>query len=268
MKTFGRVVVAASAAVAFTAGSALVAPVVGAQSFGSIDLGSAGGDNCGEQVVTSVNADGADWGTPPDENAAKIAAAPESAPDELGNGVLSFVTDVSGTSLYKNANKMPLADIIGEDDKPIALSYEYTSSGQAPALQIRLNDANIVGDNSGVGFATIVWSPAAVTDGTWETAAPASDAKEFWLSKSIEGATDGEGTQANKTTLARIVELNKDAKIVAYGVQQTRENASTGVAVDNFTFGCETTNFELEPEDDAPAESPSGIFGSLTGSLS
>ena len=70
--------------------------------------------------------------------------------------------------------------------------------------------------------------------------------------------------RGEKATLAEIVELNPEAKVTAYGVQRTQENTSTNVAIDNFQFGCEVTNFELpaEPADPGFLGSLTGIFGS------
>ena len=53
--------------------------------------------------------------------------------------------------------------------------------------------------------------------------------------------------------------MNPVAVVTEYGVQKTRDNTAENVAIDNFTFGCETTNFELPAEDD--------LLGSVTGSL-
>lgn len=273
MKSFGRVVVAASAAVAFTAGSAFVAPVVGAAPgsadlLGSLGTGSLGsvGDNCGEQVVTSVNETGSAWATPSDETRAVIGAAPAGAPASVGKSALTFPNtdeaDKPGASLYKNV-EMPLKDLLAEDGKSVKLKFEYTASGQAPALQIRLLNANVpdADDKSNDGFATIVWSPAA-SDGTWKTA-DANAADKFWVSRPI---VKGDTTlpRGEETTLAKIVELNPEAKVTAYGVQRTQENTSTNVAIDNFQFGCEVTNFELpaEPADPGFLGSLTGIFGS------
>ncbi|MGX1770084.1 hypothetical protein ACWIE7_17550 [Dietzia sp. NPDC055343] len=270
---------AASAAVAFTAGSAFVAPVVGAApgplgSLGTGSLGSVGG-HCGEQVVTSVNAEGDAWATPGDETAAAIGAAPEGAPAPVGKSALKFSDEnkkndesevTGGSSLYKTVD-MPLADLLDDEGKGVKLSFDYFASGQAPALQIRLLGANVKDseDKSNDGFATIVWSPAA-SDGTWKIA-DANAADKFWVTRTLVGE-DGEPTLARgaETTLAKIVELNPEAKVTAYGVQRTQENKSTNVAIDNFQFGCEVTNFEA-PAEAGPLGSLSGIFGSLTGSL-
>lgn len=261
MKSFGRVIVAASAAVAFTAGSAFVAPVVGANPLGSLGSGSLGslGDNCGEKVVTSLKDSG--WGTPTDETPADLKKL-EKPTEKQGASAVAFPDEDTqgkpGASLYKSVD-LPIATLL-KDDKPIALSYDYTASGQAPALQIRLNNANVEKSGNEKQFATIVWSPVN-SDGAWKTAKPGSDAAEFWMTKPILGVSDGEGTQGKKTTLKRLVELNKNAKIVEYGVQRTQENNSTNAAFDNFTFGCEVTKFEL-PANDGPLGSLTNIFGS------
>lgn len=256
MKSFGRVVVAASAAVAFTAGSALVAPVVGADPLGSLGSGSLGsvGDNCGEQVVTSVNNKGDAWTTPDDESKATIEATkPESA--KVGPAALTFKADAAkGTSLYKNVD-ISFKEILNEG-KPISLGYDYTSSGQAPALQIRLNNANVDKSNDKTGFASVYWSPEPAT-GTWKEAKPGEDAK-FYITRDILDADNTVVIEKHTaTTLKAIVDANPEASIVGYGVQQTKDNTATDVAIDNFQFGCEVTNFE------APADP--GFLGSLTG---
>lgn len=285
MKSFGRVVVAASAAVAFTAGSAVVAPVVGAApgsadllgSLGTGSLGTApGGPECGEHVVTPATLEASGWFTPDDENPAVIGAAPGEAPDDVGDSALTFPTEnkedeggnpTGGSSLYKNV-EMPIADLLDEDgdgdDDGVKLSFDYTANGQAPALQIRLNDASLADSEKGAagyedGFATIVWSPDPA-NGNWATAdANLGDtANQFWVTRALQG-DDKTVTRGERKTLKEIVDLNPNAKIVAYGVQRTRDNTSTDVAIDNFTFGCETTNFELPAEDD--------LLGSVTGSL-
>lgn len=272
MKSFGRVVVAASAAVAFTAGSAFVAPVVGADPLGSLGSGSLGsvGDNCGEQVVTSVNEPGDAWATPDDETPAKIGEAPKGAPESVGTSALTFPADTAdkkGTSLYKNANEMKLSELSGEGDNALNFNFDYSTDGQAPALQIRLNEASLADSEASAagfadGFATIVWSPKNA-DG-WAKANPA-ESNEFWVTRALK---DGESTIARGTrmTLTRIIELNKNAVVTEYGVQKTNDNKANNVAIDNFQFGCEVTNFEL-PADPGPLGSLSGIFGSLTGSL-
>lgn len=62
-------------------------------------------------------------------------------------------------------------------------------------------------------------------------------------------------------TLQRIIQLNPDAFVTEYGVQKATDNKANDVAVDNFTFGCEVTNFEL-PANDGPLGSLTNIFGS------
>lgn len=269
MRKLVKSVGVASAAVAFAAGSALVAPVAGAQS-SSLPGGSLGGEQCGEQVVTPDNREASGWGTPGDETAAEIAAV-EGAPDTVGDAAVTFPEDnpeQQGTSLYKNADRMPLADLLGEDGNPVPLSYEYTSEGQAPALQIRLNDANLAEteDSAGheVGFATIVWSPAD-GDGSWQTANP-GDSDEFWVTRALVGGEGDDVPRGERKSLKEIIELNPDAVVTAYGVQMTRDNESDNVAVDSFTLDCETTNFELDSEDGLFG-SLTDVFGSVTGSL-
>ncbi|HJC59282.1 MAG TPA: hypothetical protein H9755_02965 [Candidatus Dietzia intestinigallinarum] len=267
MKSFGRVVVAASAAVAFTAGSAVVAPVVGAAPgsadlLGSLGTGSLGGDSCGEHVVTSVNEEGSAWSTPTDETPAVIDEAPTGAPDGVGDYALTFPTDTeNGTSLYKNANRKKLSELVGEDGD-LRMNFDYSTDGQAPALQIRLNDASLADseeDEAGYedGFATIVWSPKPAEG--WAEANP-DESNQFWVTRDLKGADGGEPVERGKRmTLKEIVALNPVAVVTEYGVQKTRDNTAENVAIDNFTFGCETTNFELPAEDD--------LLGSVTGSL-
>lgn len=259
MKNLVRSVGVASVAVAFGAGAALSAPLAGAQS--SLPGGSLGADNCGEQVVTPETLEDSGWFTPEDEGAAEIATV-DGAPEAVGAAALTL--ESSGSSLYKTADEAPLAELLRDGEDLVPLSYEYTSSGQAPALQIRLNGANLAesetGAGSDIGFATIVWSPPTTDD--WATADPASDDGSFWVTRALEGE-DGEDIPRNtQMTLDEIIDLNPDAVVTEYGVQKTNDNTATDVAADNFTLGCETTNFELEEE-----ETP-GPLGSLTDSFS
>ena len=263
MKNLAKSVGVLSAAVAFGAGSALAAPAAGAQSLPTGSLGdSLGGDTCGEQVVTPETLANSGWGAPEDENAAEIAAV-EGAPEEVGTAALTFEDGPeNGTSLYKDAERMPLDELL-EDGAPVPMSYQYTSDGQAPALQIRLNNASVPETEDGAGFATIVWSPAD-GDGTWREADPA-DSDQFWATRDIEDA-DGETVlpRGERTTLEEIVGMNPDAVVTEYGVQKTRDNTTEGVAIDDFTFGCETTDFELDAdeEDGGPLGSLTDIFSS------
>ena len=273
MKTFGRVVVAASAAVAFTAGSAFVAPVVGAApgsadllgSLGTGSLGTApGGPECGEHIVTPSTLEGSGWFTPGDENPAVIAEAPEGAPATVGKSALTFATHVKGTSLYKNANRKKLSELVGADGD-LRMNFDYSTDGKAPALQIRLNNANLHDDEdragSDIGFATIVWSPPAAED--WSIADPGDD-DQFWVTRTLEGE-DGEPIPSNtRMTLDEIIDLNPDAVVTEYGVQKTRDNTAENVAIDNFTLGCETTDFELEAE---ASGSLDDVLGSIEGIL-
>lgn len=259
MKKVVRSVGVASVAVAFGAGAALSAPIAGAQS--SLPGGSLGADTCGEQIVTPATLDASGWLTPDDETAAVIAAV-EDAPESVGNAALTFETDASGTSLYKDGDEADLSDLLLDGEDLVPISFDYTSGGQAPALQIRLNDANLHESEDGaggsdIGFATIVWSPPAAEG--WDTADP-GDSGEFWVTRALDGP-DGEPIpRATPMTLDEIIDLNPEAVVTEYGVQKTRDNTADDVAIDNFTLGCETTNFELDPEG-----SLENVFGSVTG---
>lgn len=268
-----------SAAMAFGAGSAVVAPLAGAQ-----------GVNCVEPTVTTVTpstlaAEG--WSTPSDETAATIAAV-ENAPERVGAAALTFSDTDDGASLYKNADRMALEDLM-EGEEVVDLSYDYVSDGQAPALQIRLEGADLADSESesagyDIGFATIVHSPED-SNGVWMTADP-GEASEFWVTRALKGE-DGEVIpRGTMMTFEEILELNWPAVVTEYGVQQTRDNDAANVAVDNFTVACEIANFELDSDDgddngdddgdedgddngdgDGSTGSLSGIFGSVTGSL-
>lgn len=266
------------------AGSMLTAPVAGAQSSlpipedllgsasGSLNLGSLGEEPCGEKVVTPSNMGG--WATPEDENEAKIVTTDD---EDYGTGVLQMTPDEGqGTSLYKGANNVPLESLLDADDEAKQISYQYKGEGQAPALQIRVLNANVVdgtGSNHGDpysesedGFATIVWSPA---DGTadWQTATASND--QFWVTRPIvqdPEAIDEDGhleegnelllERGKRRTLEEIIGmLGEDTVINSYGVQQTKDNETPTTQVDNFVFGCETTDFEMDP--------PGPDFGSL-----
>lgn len=251
-----------SAAVAFGAGATLLAPVAGAQSeILSGALGSTGSDNCGTEVVTPKNQDAAGWGSPDDENTAKIAAV-EGAPESVGEAALTFDTDASGTSLYKFGNKVKLSELLLDDKGDLVpISYEYHSNGQAPALQIRLNDASLHADDADEdgyedGFATIVWSPSR-SDGTWRKATPANT-DQYWVSRTLKDADGNPIARGKRMTLKEIIALNPNAVVTDYGIQKTRDNASEGAAIDNFQLGCVTTNFELRTKEES-----GGIFGSL-----
>lgn len=260
------------------AGSMLTAPVAGAQSSlpvpedllgsasGSLDLGSLGGGTCGTQVVTPANLETSGWFTPADENEPTFTDD-EDAP--LGDGALAFEQDEAGTSLYKKSGVL-LASILSESGD-VAMNYQFKSSGQAPALQIRILDGNVQGnDGETNGFATIVWSPSPGEPGKW-TDAKVSEAKNFWVTRPVLKKDSNEVwlNRGEEASLKEIVEhLNgndKDAKVSEYGVQQTKENTATGVAVDQFVFGCETTDFEPKPVVDDDNEDPAtgGFFGSL-----
>lgn len=247
-------------AVAFGAGAALSAPVAGAQS--SLPGGSLGGEACGEQIVTPSTLRASGWGTPDDETPATIEAVAE-APEDVGAAALVFGeqdADKPGVSMYKDAGGMDLAELLSEDDE-LLLNFDYTADGQAPALQIRLLDASVQGNEGETnGFATITWSPDAGT-GDWQSA-DASESDQFWVTRPVVDE-DGDVVlpRETRTTLANIIDLNPDATITGVGVQKTRENAAESVAIDNFVFGCETTNFELDPDGGSLGD----IFGSVSG---
>lgn len=262
MKNVIRSVGVASVAVAFGAGAALSAPIAGAQS--SLPGGSLGGslgDACGTEVVTPETLEASGWFTPTDETDAKIDAV-DGAPESVGAAALTLPTDAAqGSSLYKNAERAPLADLLRDGENLTPLSYEYTADGQAPALQIRLNEANLAASEdragSDVGFATIVWSPP--TAEGWKIANP-GDSNQFWVTRTLEGDDGADVPSGTMMTLDEIINLNPDAVVTEYGVQKTRDNTADDVAIDNFTLGCETTNFELEAED-------TGSLGDAFGSL-
>ena len=86
----------------------------------------------------------------------------------------------------------------------------------------------------------------------------------FWVTRAIEGEDGKTIPRSTKMTLDQIIDLNPDAVVTDYGVQKTRDNTATNVAVDNFTLGCEVTNFELEAEPEGSLEDP---LGSLTDML-
>lgn len=271
-----------SAAVAFGAGATLLTPAAGAQA--SIPLRSISGTSdteCGEQIVAPETLADADWFTPSDEVPAEIAAV-AGAPSDVGAAALTLPTsDLStgGSSLYKNADRMPLAELL--DDGELLMNFDYTTEGQAPALQIRLHDANLADSEANaagynLGFASITWSPAA-GDGTWKKADPAGS-DEFWVTRKLNNGEDGEIARGKKMSLQKIIELNPNAVVIEYGVQKTKENKAANVAIDNFTFGCQSTNSELEadvedePEDKdeengAGQDSPGGLFDNRFGSL-
>lgn len=259
MKNVIRSVGVASVAVAFGAGAALSAPVAGAQS--SLPGGSLGSDNCGEQIVTPSTLAASGWSTPSDETPATIEAV--EATEDVGEAALVFGEqdeDTPGVSMYKDAGGMDLADLLSEDDE-LLLNFDYTTEGQAPAMQIRLLDASVQGnDGDAKGFATITWSPDAGT-GDWQSA-DASESEQFWVTRPVVNES-GEVVlpRGERTTLADIIEKNPEATITGVGVQKTRENAAESVAIDNFVFGCETTNFELDPD----GGSLENIFGSVSG---
>lgn len=263
MKNLVRSATVASVAAAFGAGAALSAPMAGAQS--SLPGSLAGPDDCGTQVVTPETLAGSGWFTPDDETAAEIAEV-DGAPETVGAAALTLPTSPEkGSSLYKDVDEAPLAELLRDGDDLAPLSFEYTSEGQAPALQIRLINANLHDDEdragSDIGFATIVWSPPAAED--WSIADPGDD-DQFWVTRTLEGE-DGEPIPSNtRMTLDEIIDLNPDAVVTEYGVQKTRDNTAENVAIDNFTLGCETTDFELEAE---ASGSLDDVLGSIEGIL-
>lgn len=263
MKNVIRSVGVASVAVAFGVGAALSAPIAGAQSsLPSGSLGGSLGDACGTEVVTPETLEASEWFTPTDEVPATIQAV-DDAPESVGEAALTLPTSAAqGSSLYKNAERAQLDDLLRGGDNLTPLSYEYTSSGQAPALQIRLNGANLADSEDGsagsdIGFATIVWSPP-TADG-WSNAVP-GDSDQFFVTRALEGEGGQDVPRGTMMTLDEIIDLNPDAVVTEYGVQKTRDNTADDVAIDNFTLGCETTNFELEAED-------TGSLGDAFGSL-
>lgn len=279
MKLNRRPLLAIIPAVAL-AGSMLTAPVAGAQSsflpedvIGDV-MGSVGSSEeddseapvtpapCDKiEVVNSQSAEG--WSTPGDETAAEFRAlangAEKNAP--AGPGGLFFpdfdpnaTPKKPGTSLYKKVNK-PLKDLLDADGKVSTdIGFSYYSDGTAPALQLRITGASGVADN---GFATIVLSPEN-SDKAWKKLTPdtVKTSDKFWVTKDIKDA-EGEVVlkrQTQTATLAEIIALNPGATLQHVGVQKTQENKTANTYVDNFVFGCETTNFEAAPD---------GFFGSL-----
>ncbi|GAA4811349.1 hypothetical protein [Tomitella cavernea] len=272
VKKFAGASAAGIASVVLVLGGAGVAGALpGAGSLGSL-TGSVGGDQCGTTVVTPEAM--GDWATPRDETPAAIVAAGANDAD-FGNGVLTFPEDSAekpGTSLY-NEVKIPLSDLLDDEGKAEVFQFDYTTSGQAPALQLRIVGANYnesMAESDAAsgakhfesGFATIVWSPAAA-DGSWKKA-DTTGSDQFWVTRSIDGTETlpelnrGPG---NMDTLENIIARNPDATLIGYGVQQTRENDSTDVKVDNFTIGCQVTDFEVTAP--GPFGSLAGLFGSV-----
>ncbi|WP_182348780.1 hypothetical protein [Tomitella gaofuii] len=244
-----------------TAGAA--GSLAGLGSSGALGSAGAPGTSCGTTVVTP-DTPGL-WSTPGDEHGPGFAEV-EGAP--LGTGALTLENNSQGTSFYRTVGA-PLADLVDDSGTLTDIAYDYTATNEAtpaasntPALQLRVTGASTV-DESGVHFATIVWSPAP-SEGEWTTATP-GDSDQFWVTRDIvDDAGEVVLARGAKTTLAQIVELNPDATLEQIGIQQTKENQSTDVAVDNFVFGCEVTDFELTGAD--AGGSLAGLFGSL-GSL-
>lgn len=259
VKKFAAAGVAGVASIALAMGAAGTAGAAD----GSLGLGSVGADNCGTTVVTPDAMNG--WFTPQDEHKPVI----KDFEGNTGDGAVVFGQSTIGTSLYKQVN-IPLKDLVKDGNLTTTIKYDYTATGDSsntPALQLRIMGANygdpVAGESQfDNGFATIVWSPDASED-SWKTAEP-GDSSDFWVTKSI--GDDGDYLpRGEKASLADIISKTPNATLVAYGVNQTKENDSADVAMDKFVFGCETTDFEAV----APApEDPMGsfdIFGSLSG---
>ena len=160
------------------------------------------------------------------------------------------------------------------------IGFEYYSDDRAPALQLRITKANYydfkanpdtpIPDGEGShwdsGFATIVLSPADA-DESWKALTPeqVSESDEFWVTKSIAATENVHGGKPlmryEKATLKDIIAMNPGAQLDHVGIQKTRENSAESTYADNFRFGCETTDFELDPKETAPAPGPD--FGSL-----
>ncbi len=265
-KKFAGASAAGIASVALVLGGTGVAGALpGAGSLGSL-TGSADGDQCGTTVVTQndLQTDGngatlpaGTWYTPGDENAAVISAATD---DAHGTGVLEFTQDAElGTSLYQ-ASDLTLAELAAEG----TIQYEFTASNDnaassnTPALQIRVLGAATGSED---GFATIVWSPPAA-EGEWVTAKAEATDDSFWVTRDIlDGNGDVVLERGATATLDQIAESNPDATILGVGVQQTKGNDSTDVKVDNFTIGCQVTDFEVTAP--GPFGSLAGLFGSV-----
>ncbi|WP_024794511.1 hypothetical protein [Tomitella biformata] len=245
--------------------SAGAAPDLGSLS-GSIGGGGGGVGDCSTvEYTTPDKLNG--WSTPGDETAATIGAVTDGP---LGAGALTFEQSNKGTSLYKNAAGVKLSTLVDAQGKLTDIGYSYLTDGAAPALQLRILGANY--DTEGDGFATIVWTPANGDGSKWLTATP-GDSDQYWVTRDIrgvEGVRDGEALPRNeRTTLKNIIAMNPDATLIEYGVQQTKENAATGVAVDGFVFGCTTTDFELVAPAAVPAQaSPLAALTNLFGGLS
>ncbi len=249
--------VAGAASMALTLGAAGTAGAVGSMDSGS--LGSADpGTACGTTVVSPNNH--GTWSTPPDETPPGFAAV-EGAP--LGDGALTLGNSDQGTSFYRTVG-MPLGDLAQESGGLMDISYQYTAANEdnpsatgTPALQLRVTGASTA--DGGNGFATIVWSPEA-SDGAWAQAEP-GDSDQYWVTRDIVDENDQVVLKkGERTTLSHIIELNPDATLDQIGVQQTKDNQSTDVAVDGFTFGCEVTDFE-------PGGGPGGSLDGVLGSL-
>lgn len=268
-KKFAAAGIAGAASLALAFGAAGTASAVGSLDglLGGGSLGSLGGEQCGTTAVTQddlvvlgddereADVPAGTWYTPSDENPAAIQAADD---DARGTGVLGFGQDGAGTSLYQ-ASDLKLKGLKDLDK----IEYTYTaidgdsSVSNTPALQIRILNAPTEG-----GFATIVWSPKA-SDGAWGIANPTANSEDgtFWVTRTLNSGEENEIAKGQRTTLDNIIGAAPEADILGIGVQQTRDNDSTGVAVNTFTVGCETTDFELEEPE--AGGSLAGIFGSL-----
>lgn len=256
-KKFAAAGIAGAASLALAFGAAGTASAAGSLDGllggGSLGSSTAPGTNCGTTVVTP-DSHGI-WSTPGDENKPGFA-------EIKGEGALALTqAPEKGTSFYRTVG-MPVSALLDDSDNVTEIEYRYYAEGDAsvtntPALQLRVTGAPT---GEGDGFATIVWSPEPST-GEWKEAKP-ENSDQFWVTRTLQ---DGQGDPAlvsgKRTTLSDIIKKMPDATLDQIGVQQTKENTATNVGVDTFTFGCETTDFELD--DPEAGGSLAGIFGSL-----
>lgn len=208
MNTIKRIAAIGGAAAVMAAGAATGASADVTGSVEGIFHTGGLGVQCGSQTVTQADVTGEydpmlGWFTPSDETAATIGA----------DG-LTFAPSHNGTALYKRV-VVPL----GAVDQS-TLGFAATGAKQ-PAYQLR-----VLGSESGgtLGFGTIVW------DG--------KDPKGFWLTG--DGPHSG---QDKKGTLKEIAAKNPNAVVVAYGLNQTRDNDATDVVATSIQFGCADVTF-------------------------
>lgn len=208
MNTIKRIAAIGGAAAVMAAGAATAASADVTGSVEGIFHTGGLGVQCGDHTVTQGDVTGEfdpmlGWFTPSDETAATID----------GDG-LHFGPSHNGTSLYKRV-VVPLGAV--DQSK---LGFEATGDKQ-PAYQLR-----VLGSESGgmLGFGTVVW------DGV--------DQNGFWLTG--DGPHSG---QENKGTLAEIAAKNPNAVVVAYGLNQTRDNDATGIVAESIQFGCANNTF-------------------------